>query len=110
MDGHSTFFMIRAVMAILAAYRLARLLTLEAGPGMVMARFRAWLGNRSIFLGTLFECPLCLGVWVSFGLMPFVLVPFGEIVLLPLAIAGGQCALQLVTDHDLDAGDQAKEI
>jgi hypothetical protein len=72
-----------------------------------------------------FECPLCLGVWVAFGLAPFVFLPWplGEIILLPLAISGGQCALQLATDHDVslpivsqrndsdfDAGDSAKEI
>jgi hypothetical protein len=110
MEGQSISFTTRAVLAILAAYRLARLLSLEAGPGMVLARLRAWLGNRSVFLGTLFECPLCLGVWVAFALTPLVLLPLGEIILLPFAIAGGQCILQLVTDHDLDASDQAQEI
>jgi len=100
-------FTIRIALAILAAYRLARLLTLEAGPAFTLARLRAKLADRSELLGMLFGCPLCLGVWVGLALTPLTLLRWGEIILLPFAIAGGQCALQLVTDHDYDAGNPA---
>lgn len=99
---------IRLTLAALASYRLARLLALEAGPMFMLAWLRKRLAKRSELLGALFECPLCLGVWLSFALWPFVFLPYGEVLLAPLAIAGAQCALQLATDHDLDAGDQTE--
>jgi hypothetical protein len=100
----------RLVLAVLATYRLAQLLSFEAGPFNVFGKIRHWLVDQSIrsiksrkqtahkiwnTLAQGAECPYCCGVW--FAAVTAGMALWGEWLTVPLAwlaIAGGQCLLQ----------------
>lgn len=90
------------VLAILATYRLARLISKD----YMLEWFRLWLGKKAagrsfVWLSTaeLFHCPYCLGIWIAgFLSLYFAELPF-EWCLYTLAIAGGQSLLQEMIDH-----------
>ena len=59
---------INFILAALAVYRLAYLISIENGPFMVFARLREFVGKRLgwdswISLGL--ACPLCISFWLS---------------------------------------------
>lgn len=99
---------IRAILAILACYRLARFLTIDEGPFGIFDWLRDWAGvNRRITYnalteneynepssetGKLFDCPHCIGVWCAVFLAMLVVCPTtaGDVLLVWLAISGGQ--------------------
>ena len=102
----TTDLFLRALLAGLLTYRVTQLLVVDFGPGQILFKMRLALGVYDIdksgkptkFLGRLFHCPYCLGVWVA-GLAPIpVLVPtpLGDALLAFGAIIGLQTALQ---DH-----------
>jgi uncharacterized protein DUF1360 len=62
---HTYFF----ILGILGVWRLTHLLTQEAGPGAILAKFRQSLGAG--FWGHLLDCFYCLSIWVA---APFVFV------------------------------------
>jgi hypothetical protein len=82
------------VLAILATYRVAQLITLDDGPFMICDRVRRFLGRRPKLreAAELFHCPYCLGVWLA-GMFALVMRP-GQPVLWWLAVAGGQAVLE----------------
>lgn len=82
---------LRFVVALLATWRLAHLLTYEDGPWDVLVRLRAALGNGA--LGRLLDCFNCVSLWVSFPLAFFVgggAVAWG---IAWLGLSGGACLL-----------------
>jgi hypothetical protein len=95
---------LRILLASFAAYRLARMITLEEGPFEAFLRLRERLGvydraengQPRTSLGRLFECPYCMGVWASMILALFIFRPsaFGDGVLIVLGMAGIQAFIQ----------------
>lgn len=51
------------VVAILATWRLARLLAREDGPFNLIVKLRARAGSG--FAGQLMDCPYCLSLWIA---------------------------------------------
>lgn len=104
--------LIRIVLAILAAYRLALMVATEDGPADIFYRLRDLMGvyrrvtynaltdeeysEPSTSVGKLFECPYCLGMWFALAMALLVLCPSwaGDYLLLAFGIAGGQAWLQ----------------
>lgn len=97
-------------LAILANYRLARMVALEDGPFDIFATLRRLLDpEQKTWIGRGINCPLCVGFWGAALLAALVAsINGGEldaashaawVVLLWLAIAGGQTALQKITER-----------
>jgi hypothetical protein len=101
-------FFTRFLLAALAVYRVAWIITREDGPFGVFEGFRLWLGKRaaaekdqhdgrslSWTIAELFNCPHCLGVWLALLIFPAVVWPSitTDCILLVLAIAGLQSFL-----------------
>lgn len=84
-----------AVVVALALYALSYLLVFEDGPYAILLRFRRWVGvdytddgdrYGKTQVGEVFNCPVCLSVWLS---VPVVLVGLIDVRLLyPLAAVG----------------------
>ena len=93
---------VRLILAILSAYRLAELISVDDGPFKVFDRLRRWAGRNSTksqFHNTfadLLHCPFCTGVWFSFAVALLVFLPSvpGDFVLLVFGIAGAQAFLE----------------
>jgi len=100
------------VLAILATYRLAQLVALDDGPfdcvvalrGLTVYSLKGNDRKGPVWhsLEELVNCPYCLGVWFA-GLMTVVIAQIEPLniwtgLLVWLGIAGGQCALQSITD------------
>lgn len=86
-------------LAILACYRLAMLITQDeiAKPVRNYFGLHRWDWVRT-YLGYLFHCPYCFGVWIA-AVLALLLWPIGWSTLLYwLAIAGGQAGLQKFSD------------
>ena len=98
---------IRIIMAALAVFRLAHLVSKEAGPGMVFERARINAGKRAgssskfwFDIAELLNCPYCLGVWFAALATIAVFSPtkVGDIGLVVFGLAGAQAFLQRVTE------------
>lgn len=97
---------LRLVLTILTAYRLARMIAMDDGPGFFFERLRLWAqakadkekGNLGKWhsLAEGLGCPFCAGVWVSLPLFALLLWPtiYGDTFLLLIAISGGQAFMQ----------------
>lgn len=101
---------IRFILAGLAAYRLAQLVTIDEGPPLpghkegVFTRLRTWggvydRGQNGMPLsarGKLLACPYCIGMYLSAGVAVLALVPtrIGDFILSWWALAGLQTYLQ----------------
>lgn len=96
---------IRVVLAVGACHRIAQLLTIDLGPFHIFDNFRRALGRKAALstaptlytaLAELFNCPYCVGIWVSIIMVLPVLFPgaIGDIVLVGLGIAGYQSLFQ----------------
>lgn len=84
------------VLGSLGVWRLTHLLSVEDGPGNIVARLRAAAGRG--VLGEMFDCFNCLSLSVA---IPFALVlgaGWEQIVLLWLALSGAAILLQRLTD------------
>ena len=103
-------FVIRCVFAAFAVFRLARMITLEDGPFGIFKELRGSLGKRAAdkeredlvwWMAELFNCPHCVGVWVTFLVSLLVILPtaVGDIFLTIFAIAGAQSFLQGRSDE-----------
>jgi len=86
-------------LAVLATWRISRLVAKEDGPFDLVLRARARAGTS--VLGRLMDCPYCLSVWVA---LPFagwltrrVGLPAADAVPVWLAISGGACLLEQAT-------------
>lgn len=85
------------VTAALAVWRVSHLIAREDGPGDVVARVRARLGDG--WLGRLADCFYCVSVWVA---APFALVTARDLVTWIvhwLALSGVACLLERATDR-----------
>lgn len=86
------------LLAMLATYRLSRMLAVEDGPGDMFVRFRTWVwkigrGRRDgLYKGL--ACPLCLSVWI--GAIIALILPWNtpmEYALTTLALSGAAVVL-----------------
>jgi hypothetical protein len=92
----------------LACYRLARLITKEAGPFDVFHHLRSAVGvydygadgRSQSTLNKLFDCPYCTGVWVALLLTLCPEWQVKKFIVSWLAVAGFQAALQNWTEDD----------
>lgn len=90
------------ILAILACYRLSRLIALDEGPGSLLLNIRAAVGayeygpnGQAITnLGRGISCPHCVGIWTAAGLALAIFPLNLWLILYWLAIAGGQSLLQ----------------
>ncbi len=85
-------FWIRFFLAALATWRVSHLLASEDGPGDVVARLRARLGD-SVF-GQLADCFGCLSVWIAIPLAFFVSEGALNLVVTSLALSGAAFLLE----------------
>lgn len=86
------------VLAILASYRISRMLAVEEGPFGIFDKARARFDpKQETWLGRGLNCPLCIGFYVSLAVAALLLpVPSWQILVLNwLAVAGGMAALHL---------------
>ena len=79
------------VVAVLATWRVAYMLSSEDGPGDCVVRLRRALGDG--FLGKLMDCFYCLSVWIALPLAFYVVNKPVDLVVVWLAISGGACVL-----------------
>lgn len=104
----------RFVLAFLAVYRIAQLITIDDGPADVFVRLRTWTGCYDLGpngqpktgLGKLFGCPFCVGVWVSMPLAVWATLPtilrgsWAEwpilAIIMVFALSGAQSFLEIV--------------
>lgn len=97
--------LILVILAILATYRLARLLsrdTILEGLRRSIYRKASNPASGWYFIAELVKCPHCLGVWIAFFTVIILSLYFHwmllEGVLIWLAVAGGQSFLQSIVD------------
>lgn len=87
----------------LATYRVTRFVTHDDGPGCVLVRLRHLVGvrydergrptARDGSLAKLAVCFPCASCYVAAAMMVLYCVPFGWLLLIPLAAAGGAVLL-----------------
>lgn len=80
------------VIAALATYRVARIITEEEGPFEIFARLRRRVADDQTWIARGLHCPFCVGFWVA-GVFVVYLIAIGEvpITLVPIlwpAVAG----------------------
>ena len=85
-------FWIRFFLAALATWRVSHLLASEDGPGAVVARLRARLGDSAF--GRLADCFGCLSVWIAIPLSFFVAAGALNLVMTWLALSGAAFLLE----------------
>lgn len=85
------------VMASLAVYRVARMITQEDGPFDGFTRLRTAMGQAT-WLGRGFHCVLCLSFWLSWIAVAMVISPllWREYILTSLGVAGGAAVIYQV--------------
>lgn len=79
-------------LAVLATWRVTHLLAAEDGPGDIVVRFRALLGQS--FAGRLMDCFYCLSIWIAAPAALFVTRYWLEWIMVWLAISGAACLLE----------------
>jgi len=84
--------MLRFVLAVLATWRVTHLLASEDGPGDLIFRFRALLGQS--VAGRLMDCFNCLSLWIAAPAALFLSMTPMEWFLSWLALSGGACLLE----------------
>ena len=92
-------FWIRFILAVLATWRVTHLLASEDGPGDVIVRFRALLGQS--ILGRLMDCFNCLSIWISAPAALFVTRQALDWLFVWLAISGAACLLERLAREPL---------
>lgn len=101
----------RLLLAILATWRLARLIAKEDGPFDIIVRLRQAAGQG--VLGALMDCPYCLSVWLA---APFACMVATRPDIAPaawclawLAISGGACCLERWLERPLSTAQDISE-
>ena len=84
----------RFVLAVLATWRVTHLLASEDGPGDIVVRFRALLGQSIV--GDLMDCFNCLSLWIAALAAFFVSRRPLEWLFCWLALSGGACLLERI--------------
>lgn len=86
------------LLVALASYRVARMISLEEGPYSVFFKLRRPFldagGTPKTWIGRGLTCPLCVGVWVSLAMLGISYVEWLNWLVVWLAVAGLQAALQ----------------
>jgi hypothetical protein len=95
----------KLVLAVLATWRVAHLLSSEDGPADLLFRLREKLG--STIVGQLMDCFYCLSLWVAVPLSFMFTHQLADGLLTWLALSGGACLLERTTQqrvmiHSLD--------
>lgn len=95
---------LRVLVGVFACYRLTQLITIDDGPFDMLKGLRIAAGvydrgpkgKPKRMLGKLYGCPWCMGVWIAVVITYFVVNSFfiTDLLILILAIAGGQAYLQ----------------
>ena len=93
-------------LAVLATWRVTHLLAAEDGPGDIVVRFRARLGQS--FAGRLMDCFYCLSLWIAAPAALFVTRQWLEGIMVWLAISGAACLLERLAPQTagIQAGNQ----
>ena len=92
------------VLAALATWRLVHLLAEEDGPGDVVLRLRAWLGDSAA--GRAMDCFYCLSLWVAALIALVVARDVTGFVLTWWGCSGAACLLERATARNTDRGDE----
>ena len=92
------------VLAALAIWRLAHLLTAEDGPGNGVVRLRVWLGDSAA--GRAMDCFYCLSLWLAAPLALLVTRDPIGFALAWLGCSGAACLLERVTAPRNARGDE----
>jgi hypothetical protein len=85
-------FWIKFVLAVLATWRITHLLASEDGPGDIIVRFRALLGQS--LAGKLMDCFYCLSLWIAAPIAFYVSRQWLDCPLIWLALSGAACLLE----------------
>lgn len=85
---------------VLATWRVAHMVAREEGPFALFERLRA-TSDPHTTLGRGIRCPLCVGAWAAActTVLYYVGGMAGWVLLVALAVAGGQSALQIWLDN-----------
>ena len=83
---------LRLLLAILATWRITHLLANEDGPGGVIVRLRAWLGNTTA--GRLMDCFACLAFWVAAPFACYAAPRLSDGLVIWLALSGAALLLE----------------
>lgn len=89
-------------LAILACYRIAILISEDAGPFYIFEKIRVWAETRATDKGQFFgfndaiHCSFCVGLWVAIFLALMIIFRsyVGDFIILAFGIAGAQTLLQ----------------
>jgi hypothetical protein len=79
-------------LAVLATWRVTHLLAAEDGPGDIVVRFRALLGQS--LAGRLMDCFYCLSIWIAAPAALFVTRHWLDWIMVWLAVSGAACLLE----------------
>lgn len=85
------------VIAVLAVYRAARMLSLEDGPFDLFVGVRERISQKN-WVGRGVRCPLCVGFWVSILPAAYLASSVGWFFLLWFGISGGAVAVHKYLD------------
>jgi hypothetical protein len=80
------------IVAALAVWRVTHLIAAEDGPGALVARLRAAVGNG--FWGSMLDCFHCLSLWVALPFAWALGAGWGERVVSWLALSGAACLFE----------------
>jgi hypothetical protein len=80
------------VVAVLATWRLARLLVREDGPFDLVVKLRMRAGSG--FSGQLMDCPYCLGLWIAAPFAAALADSVAAWIAVWLAVSGGAAFLE----------------
>jgi len=87
------------VVAVLATWRISRLVAKEDGPFDLVLRARARAGTS--VLGRLMDCPYCVSVWAALPLAGWLIrrsrLSAADVVPVWLAISAGACLIEQAT-------------
>jgi Protein of unknown function (DUF1360) len=92
-------FRTRVALAVLATWRVTHLLAKEDGPGDLIARLRARLGEGPA--GKLLDCFYCLSFWVAAPISLLARPRPGDRALTWLAVCGAACLVERATSREV---------
>jgi hypothetical protein len=84
------------VLGVLTTWRITHFLNAEDGPGDVVVRLRARLGDGA--LGKMLDCFYCLSIWIALPLALAIGRNWAERAALVFALSAGAILLQRATE------------